>query len=285
VLNNENVEHVILRRYLDRERNPAKVAYAWLEHRKMKRWEREVCARSTVAMACSAIDQDVLQALCPTLPITIVPNVVDLDPFDTDVREDPLTILFQGGMDWYPNRDAVQFFTRKILPEIRRRVPGARFVVAGRNPAPAFVSTFADVQGMTFTGTVNDIRPFIAKAAVCVAPLRIGSGTRLKILEAAAMAKSVVSTRIGAEGLLLVPGEDIILADDADSFATSVAALLGDAPRRCAMGRSARARLERHYSRGALLGAIRQALTHIPPCPAKALRSIRGMPDRFTVRG
>lgn len=263
ILNHENVEHVILRRYLGRERNLAKLAYGWLEYRKLRRWEGQVCARAAAGMACSEADQSLLRDLCPALPIVPVPNVVDVGPDPDPADEDPGMVLFQGGMDWYPNRDAVSFFTEQILPRIHARVPGLKFVVAGRNPAPSFIQRFRGVAGMSFTGTVPDMRAFIARAALCVAPLRIGSGTRLKILEAAAMRKAVVSTRVGAEGLHLRDGSEILLADDPGAFADAVVTLLGDAPRRRAIGDRARQLVARDYSQGVLQGQIATVLARV----------------------
>src|SRR5260370_17605730 len=119
------------------------------------------------------------------------------------IREegDPVTIIYHGGMDWYPNRDAVEYFIKEILPIILRKAPDVRFLVAGRNPPADFRKRFTGNPNVTFVGTVSDMRPVIAKATVSVIPLRIGGGTRCKILEAAAMAKTLVSTPGGAEGL------------------------------------------------------------------------------------
>ncbi len=261
LLNNENIEHVILRRYLDRERNPAKLAYAGLEYWKLKRWERKICRKSTVGMACSDTDRTILARLAPSLRLVIVPNVVDLAPDVAVMPEHPLTVLFQGGLDWYPNRDAVTFFATAILPELRRLVPEVRVVIAGRNPDPNFVRRFQHIPALTFTGTVADMRAVIAQAAVCIAPLRIGSGTRLKILEAAALAKPIVSTNLGAEGLNFQDGEDIALADEPTAFAEAVAGLLRDNRRRTALGQAARKRVEAEYTITTLRHRLRQALS------------------------
>lgn len=264
LLNQENVEHTILRRYCDVERNPARRAYAWLEHLKMRRWERRVCARARVGLACSGVDAQTLQRLCPTTPFVTAPNIVDLDRVDAGgAAEDPSTILFQGGMDWFPNRDAVDFFANAILPRVRTLAPEARLVVAGRNPSPDFVASFAHVPGMRFTGTVPNMRAVIESAAVSVAPLRIGSGTRLKIIEASALGKPVVSTRIGAEGLDFVDGEEIVLTDDPVKFAEAVAELLGDPARRRRIGDAARRRVEHSYSLSALRRALAGAIDRV----------------------
>jgi len=172
-------------------------------------------------------------------------------------------VLYMGGMDWFPNRDAVEFFVTQILPELRVLAPEARFVVAGRNPPAEFVRRFA-ASGITFTGTVPDMRPEIARAAVCVVPLRIGSGTRLKILEAGAMGKPIVSTSIGAEGLDLIKGTEIILEDQPRAFAKAVADLLRDASRRRALGEEARRWVESRYSFPVLRSAVREALAKLP---------------------
>ena len=166
-------------------------------------------------------------------------------------------------MDWHPNRDGVEFFISEILPELRRLVPSVTFRVAGRSPSGEILRRFTGVPGVEFTGTVPDMRAEIAKATVCVVPLRIGSGTRMKILEAGAMAKPIVSTSLGAEGLDLVDGEDIILADEPRTFAKAVADLLGDATRRRTLGQSVRRRIEQRYSLPVLQSALRRALAGV----------------------
>lgn len=261
VLDHQNAEHVILRRYIAHERNLAKLAYASLEYWKMKRWERDLCRLSSVGMVCSETDRVTLGRLAPSLRLEIVPNVVEVASADMSGLEHPRTVLFQGGLDWYPNRDAVTFFATAILPELRRRIPDTCVVIAGRNPDPHFIRRFRDIPGFRFTGTVDDMRPVIARAAVCVAPLRIGSGTRLKILEAAALAKPVVSTTLGAEGLDFRDGQEIVLADEPAPFAEAVAGLLRDRRRRTALGQAARKRVEAQYTVTTLRHRLRQALS------------------------
>lgn len=262
ILNNVDVEHVILERYLPFEKSPVKRFYARLESRKVRNWEQNICQRSTIGMACSEHDRGVLQLLAPQLPIFVIPNVVDTQSYVPAAGnvEDPQTIVYQGGMDWFPNRDAVEFFIVQIFPLIRREIPKARFIVAGRNPSESFLAKFAGIQGVEFTGTVPDLRPIIAKAGMCVVPLRIGSGTRLKILEAGAMGKAMVSTPLGAEGLDFREGEDICIADDPAKFAALVLSLMRNPVRRSELGYRARQRVVQQYSMDALQRAIRAAL-------------------------
>ena len=264
ILNSHNVEHIVLQRYIALERNPAKRLYAWSEMQKLRKWEQQTCRRAAMVLACSEPDRQLLNTLVPGLRVTVVPNVVDIDHYVPQKEDDSSTILFQGGMDWFPNRDAVRFFVGRILPILRQSVPSVRFVVAGRNPPPAFIKQFAGVSGVVFIGNVPDMRAEIAKASVCVVPLRIGSGTRLKILEAAAMAKPVVSTCIGAEGLDFVDGKEIVLADEPGEFARAIEGLLADPSRRCRLGFAARRRAEAQYSMSSLRCSLREAFVKLP---------------------
>jgi glycosyltransferase involved in cell wall biosynthesis len=150
-------------------------------------------------------------------------------------------------MDWYPNEDAVLYFINAILPYIQREVPAVRLTVVGRNPT-CRVRTAAEKVDVKVTGTVPDVRPYVSEAAVYVVPLRIGGGTRLKIFEALAMGKAVVSTTVGAEGLPLVAGEHFVQADDPIDFARNVIWLLGDPDRRKALGAAGRRLVEERYS-------------------------------------
>jgi glycosyltransferase involved in cell wall biosynthesis len=261
IIDHHNAEHLILQRYAALERNPAKKLYAWLESRKIRAWEQKACERAAVALDCSARDLDVLRSLAPQTQFFVVPNVVDVNHYRPDPgREQPHTIVFQGGMDWYPNRDAVQFFIAEILPQVRSSFSDVKFIVAGRNPPEAFRRQCEATAGVVFTGTVDDMRSVIARAAISVVPLRIGSGTRLKILEAAAMGKAIVSTSLGAEGLDFRSSDDILIADRAPDFAAAVTTLLADAVARRRIGLAARQRVEELYSSAALRAAIRPAL-------------------------
>jgi glycosyltransferase involved in cell wall biosynthesis len=260
VVNSADVEHVVLARFLAHERQPARRAYAAIELAKMRRWERTVCSRADLVMVCSAADHAVITALCPSSRTAVVPNVIDVEQYSPAPGGDPSIILYSGAMDWYPNQDAVAYFALEIFPELRRRSPGLRFVVAGRTPPASFLRRLRDVPGVEFMGRVPDMRVEIARAGLCVAPIRIGSGTRLKILEAAAMAKAIVSTRVGAEGLDFVDGKEIALADEPAAFVETVTALLRDPVRRAILGQAARRRVETSYSAAVLQDSVRAAL-------------------------
>jgi glycosyltransferase involved in cell wall biosynthesis len=266
VVDHQNAEHLLLERYVAHAENPLRALYAWLEARKVRHWEREATRRASAALVCSDHDRSIFLKLAPGTAIHVAPNVIDANAYAPvfDVGEENYTVLYAGGMDWYPNRDAVRYFAHRILPHLRTLVPETEFVVAGRAPSPQFKQEFARIPGIRFTGTLADLRPEIAKAAVCAVPLRIGSGTRLKILEAAAMGKAIVSTRIGAEGLEFVNGEEFVLAD-AGEFAEAVASLLADRNLRSRLGHAARKRLEMNYSLPAMRAVVEGLCRSITP--------------------
>ncbi|HWG58073.1 MAG TPA: glycosyltransferase family 4 protein [Candidatus Acidoferrales bacterium] len=258
-----NVDHLILERYIEYERNLAKKAYAFRESHRVRRWEAFACGRAAAAMACSEHDRMILQRHRADLPIVAVPNAIHTADYQPGGAEDARKILFQGGMDWFPNRDGVEFFAAEIFPLIRAEVPDARFVAAGRNPSNEFMRRICRTPGIEFTGTVPDMRAEIANAAVSVIPLRIGSGTRLKILEAAAMGKAMVSTKLGAEGLDFAEGEEIRIADDPKGFASAVIEFLRSPADRKRFGAAARARVERQYSLPAVQSAMARVLASV----------------------
>lgn len=261
IVDHHNAEFVLLGRYLAQERNPVRALYAGWELRKVRRWERSASARADAVLVCSETDRSIFQNLSPRASIVVAPNVIDIQNYAAAPPAADGAILYAGGMDWYPNRDAVAFFAFQILPCLRKSVARPlRFVVAGRGPDPAFRRELASVPELEFTGFLPDLRTEIARAAVCVVPLRIGSGTRLKILEAAAMGKAVVSTRIGAEGLEFVDGREILLADAPGDFAAAIASLLADSSRCERIGRAARKRVEQQYNLSVLRRSIAQAM-------------------------
>jgi sugar transferase (PEP-CTERM/EpsH1 system associated) len=250
VLFEHNVEHVIWKRLAQAPGPVWRRALLEVEWRKMRRYEAAACTQASLTLAVSEGDRTLLAATAPAARVAAVETGVDLDYFAPNGRrEEPATIVFTGSLDWYPNEDAVVHFVDAILPRVRAEAPAARFVVVGRNPSAKLRQT-AEAAGATVTGTVDDVRPYLGQATVCVVPLRIGGGTRLKIFEALAMAKPVVSTTIGAEGLPVTSGEHLVLADSPDDFAHAVGSLLRDPERRRRLAEAGRALVEERFSWG-----------------------------------
>jgi polysaccharide biosynthesis protein PslH len=164
------------------------------------------------------------------------------------VEEKPNSLVFTGSMDWLPNEDAILYFAEAILPLVKQECPEVTLEVVGRNPSRKLRVAAEREKSLRLTGWVEDIRPFLARGSVCIVPLRIGGGTRLKIFEAMAMAKPVISTTVGAEGLPVQSGKDLILADTPNDFAQSVICLLRDEHLRRRLGNGARTLVEENYS-------------------------------------
>lgn len=263
IVNCHNAEHLILQRYLQFERNLVRRGYAWIECQKLKSFEEKFCSRASLLLVCSDYDKAVMQKLCPSVPVSIVPNTVNVDRYSASTDGDDQIVLYTGGMDWFPNRDAIEFFVTSILPELRHSYPTLKFVIAGRPGPREFHRWLAGIPNVEFHGPVPDMSAEIARAAVCVVPLRIGSGTRLKILEAGAVGKPVVSTQVGAEGLNFREGTEILLADEPHEFAAALVSLLRDPDRRKLIGQAARRRVEEHYSYRCMKQSLAQALKSI----------------------
>lgn len=243
-----NVEHMIWKRLHKVETSPVRRLLLAIESRKMQRYEAWACARAQLTVAVSEADRAMLAANAPTATIRAIATGVDTSYFTPNGKpEAPTTLVFTGSMDWYPNEDAIVHFIDAILPGIRREIPGVSLAVVGRNPTDR-VKAAGAAAGVHVTGTVADVRPYMAEATVYVVPLRIGGGTRLKIFEALSMGKAVVATTVGAEGLPVVPGQHFLQADSAVDFAQAVVALLKDPSRRHALGAAGRRLVEERYS-------------------------------------
>jgi glycosyltransferase involved in cell wall biosynthesis len=213
--------------------------------------ERRYLNRATHVLTVSDTDTAMFARDIDRAKITTIPTGVDIRyfrPMNPSSNEEPGSLVFTGSMDWMPNVDGIAYFVEQILPLIRKQHPHAKLWVVGRKPERTIRAMAERDPSIQVTGTVEDIRPYIAKGAVYIVPLRVGSGTRLKIFEAMAMGKAVVSTTIGAEGLPVTSGLDIVLADEPHHFADAVCRLLESAQERRRIGETARALVEEKYS-------------------------------------
>jgi glycosyltransferase involved in cell wall biosynthesis len=231
VLFQHNVESALWRRQTQHEPNFFKRSAFKIESAKMSRYERAAVNRFNHIIAVSEQDRDLMSKMSGARHISVVPTGVDLKEYAaiySDCAHEPKAplILFLGSMDWEANIDGVDYFCREIWPSIKASVPGARFRVVGRSPHARVKKWASD--SVEITGRVASVLDHLREAAVFVVPLRIGGGTRLKIYEAMAAGKAVVSTTIGAEGLDVHDGKNILLADTAPAFSEAVSKLLLD---------------------------------------------------------
>ena len=244
-----NVEAMIWKRHYEIAKNPVWKGISWWEWRKMEAAERRYLRLADRVLTVSETDRDAFTPFLPGQTITVVPTGVDVDYFKPmPVEELSNSLVFTGSMDWLPNEDAIFYFVEAILPLLRPQCPDVFLEVVGRNPSRKLQALAQNEKALRLTGWVEDIRPFLARDSVCIVPLRIGGGTRLKIFEAMAMGKAVVSTTVGAEGLPVQNGENILLADTPNDFAEAVLSLLRDVKQRRRLGTAARTLVEENYS-------------------------------------
>ena len=256
-LDEHNIEYLLLRRLAEVESSLARKAFGYVEAAKVRLEELRAWKRSDGSIFTSTADLGVMRAALPDKPACVVPNGVDLDYFHPEADEpEASTVVFTGSINYRPNSDAVAFFVRDVMPRLLRLKPSTKFVVVGQG-APDWLLRMSGAN-VEFTGAVSDVRPYLARAAVVIAPLRVGSGTRLKILEALAMEKAVVTTSIGCEGLALVDGEHLVVADDPQSFAEETARLMSDRKLAAELGRSGRVLAERDYSWSVIVHRLEQ---------------------------
>jgi len=249
VIFTHNVEAAIWWRHYEVATNPIWKVISWQEWRKMEAAERRYLRLADHVLTVSATDRESFASFLDPAKLTVISTGVDVDYFQPIlVPEIADSLVFTGSMDWLPNEDGILYFLDAIFPLIKQQCPKVSLEVVGRSPSRKLQALAEREKSMRLTGWVEDIRPFVARGQVCIVPLRIGGGTRLKIFEAMAMGKAVVSTSVGAEGLPVQHGENILLADTPDDFACSVISLLRDSDRRSQLGAAARALVQEKYS-------------------------------------
>jgi glycosyltransferase involved in cell wall biosynthesis len=227
VLDEHNVEYELLRRMHQGESSPIRRAHQRLEERKVRRFERLLWRRVDGVAVPSRREELIVRRDAPGTPTAVVPNSVDLEYFSPG-RDEPEDgqIVFTGLLTYRPNLDAALHLVDDILPRVRERHSGASLTIVGGGHGSDLDALRRP--GVTVTGWVTDVRPYLRRASVVVAPLRIGSGTRLKVVEGLAMAKPMVSTTVGCEGIDVHSGEHLLVADAPDDFADAVVLLLRD---------------------------------------------------------
>jgi len=249
VIDQHNLEFEILQRTFDQGKPSLRTWYNRQEYGLLKRGELERCRKANLVLVTSEREHQVLQKLLPKQRIGVVPNGVDLTRFagESLVPEAPHQIVFTGTMDYHPNTQAALFFADRCWPLIRQQIPDAAWQIVGRNPPPE-IQRLGHLPGVHVTGEVPDVRPYLASAALAIAPLLIGGGTRIKILEAFAMRKAVVSTHLGCEGIAVEPGKHLVVQDQPEELAGAVVKLLQQPAQRAALGAAGRALVEAAYS-------------------------------------
>lgn len=236
-----NVEYLLRKRKCAVETNPVRKWILRNEWTKTKSIEEAVCRNCDRVLVVSDDDKEAIRRDFGVSHVSVLPTGVDTDYFSPSHNVSrPGRLVFVGSMDWDPNEDGIVWFLNEIYPRIRRTAPNANLAIVGRNPSSRLRALASHQPDVDLTGRVSDVRPYLSEAEVVIVPLRVGGGTRIKIPEAMAMSKAVVSTTIGAEGLPFRNSREICIADKPEDFAESVIALLHDRPFRASIAAAAR---------------------------------------------
>lgn len=259
-----NVESLIWKRRYDNAKG-IKRGYLYNQWKRMEQYEKKGCLLFDGVATVSMNDSNILKKEFGLANVIgDVPTGVDISYFKPiEAAKRHGSIVFSGSMDWDPNEDAVLYFMKEIYPLIKKKAPYASFTVVGRNPSQRLKSLNKLDSSINITGTVEDVRPYLTESEVYVVPLRIGGGTRIKIFEAMAMALPVVSTPIGAEGLSVKNGENILLSDQPEEFADNVIKLLQDQKNREEIGEKALTLIQKRFSWGAVTEVFETLCQHI----------------------
>jgi polysaccharide biosynthesis protein PslH len=247
LLNAHNIESDLLRRRAEATSNPIIRAYLMAQRRRLVGFETSVASRVNHVIACSDEDKQALTRMTHLQNITVVPNGVDVGVYAPSgkVNEAASKIVFIGGMNWFPNRDALTWFDAEILPLILKRLPECNLDVLGRSDSRVAIQHHAQV---AMHGFVDDTRPYLERASVVAVPIRVGGGTRLKVLEAMSMGKALVSTTVGVEGIRVEHQRHLLVADSPAAFADSVVRLENDPALRKRLGTAARDLVASEYN-------------------------------------
>lgn len=248
VLTHHNIESRLMERRAAHERGVLRRRYVETQAQRLRRYEHAICDQFPLNITVSAADAALLQEICPGAHTFVVPNGVDTDYFRPRRGAETPAVVFTGGMNMFANRDAVEWFLDQIWPVVKDNVPGVRFFAIGQRPSQRVLDAAAMDAAVLVPGHVSDVRSWVEQAAVYVVPMRVGGGTRLKVLDAMAQGKAIVSTSLGAEGIDASNKTHFMLADDAQAFAATVVDLIGRPERRRELGDAARACVESRYA-------------------------------------
>lgn len=276
VIDEHNVEYEVFQRMSEGERSLSRRAFNRLEYLRCRRFEQAWWRRADACVVTSDRERPTVRESAPDTPVAVVPNAVDLDYFTpSGTSAEPHTIVFNGTLTYRPNVDGAHFLIDEVWPLVRDRYPDARLTLVGRSEGVDTRSLMGP--GVELLGEVPDIRPYIDRAAVVAVPIRIGGGTRLKVVEALAMGKATVSTALGCEGLAVRDREHLLIADDALAFASRIFDVFESAALRDALGHAGRRLVEGRYSwdlAGARLESLYRQITGDETGPSMAFELV-----------
>lgn len=264
ILYEHNIESTIIKRYADTEKNIVKKIFALIEYRKFRKLEQKIWARFDCCIACSALDKKLMQEKSKDINAVVVNNGVESSYFNPDsYRIDKDTLVYSGQIGWHPNEDAVIYFVKNIYPLIKKEKPSVKFLIVGDKPSERIKDLSKSDKSIIVTGFVQDVREYIGKANVFIVPLRIGAGTRIKILEALSMKKIIVTTSIGCEGLEVEDNRHLLIRDEPKDFSKAVLDILENKPDYQNLGEDGRKLIQEKYDWNVVFNSLDEVLAGI----------------------
>ncbi len=266
VLTNHNVESLRLRRWANVERNPFLKFYLFYQSYKLHHFESKLCPQFDRCITVSDFDKETLREMCKSDNFITIPNGVDVEYFSPRSESTATEgLVWAGSMSGAYNRDAVDYFLGEIAPLIHAQLPETKMTFVGASPTALLRKRAEENPQITFTDYVDDVRPYVDRAAVFIAPLRSGSGTKIKVLNAMAQGKAVVTTSIGAEGIDVTSGREVFIADSGEEFAEKVILLLRNPELAREMGQNARRKVKGLYDWKVVTSQMSQIYEDVKP--------------------
>lgn len=265
VLDHHNIESHMMYRRASEEKNTLKKLYFYQEALKIERVEKSFCKKFALNITCSTLDTDRLLALLPDINVTDIPNGVDTDYYSPDIHAEkqPYSLIFAGGLDWYPNVKAVMFFANEVWPKLKAQIPDVTFNLIGKSPPEQLMQLAKADPNFVIHGFVDEIRGHIDKTWIYICPIDDGGGTKLKVLDALAMSKAIVANPIACEGINVTNGKDVFYASTADEYISTIIRLFNNPDKCIEAGINGRKLIESNYSYHIIGQALRDKYTSL----------------------
>lgn len=248
VLNHHNIESAMMLRRTENETNLLKKFYFYQEGVKLQRLERRICNKFDLNITCSDLDSERLKTTTGVTECLSIPNGVDLDYFQPrTVPVKPKSLVFAGGLSWYPNLDAMTFFLKSVWPDLVKQIPGISLTVIGKNPPEWMMDMQKEYSNLKVTGFVDDVRPYISEAEIYICPIKDGGGTKLKVLDSLAMGKPLVADPIACEGIDVVNNHSVVFASSPSEYIETIRQLINNSATRAELGRNGNKLIKEFY--------------------------------------
>jgi polysaccharide biosynthesis protein PslH len=274
ILDEHNIEYEVAQRLAVGESSPVRRGFYTLEARHVRRIEQAAWRSADTILVTSEREASLIRAAHTEVRVVVVPNGVDIAAFapTPDIQPDPGLVVFNGVLDYRPNLDAARWLVDEVWPRVRSAAPAARLMIVGRGSEADRRRLERD--GVTTTGEVTSVAAVLGRAAVIAVPVRMGGGTRLKVVEALAMGRPIVSTNLGCQGIDVIDGEHLLIADTPDDIAMATARLLRDAPLGAQLGARGRALAVERYGWDVAARGLLDTLRRVPPAPGTTVAGV-----------